>query len=117
MCLIISNYETFAAVLKHTQQEVQKKSLVTQDGLAVDLFKSVLELWSCVTSYYSPLRGSPYHTLDTVNPAMGMILCSSMHAFEKYSPGGYSHVKAYGDVPPKWVIFQQKSLDMGPILL
>ena len=39
--------------------------------------------WSCVTSYYSPLRGSHCHTLDTVNLAMGMMLCSSMLAFEK----------------------------------
>ena len=30
---------------------------------------------------------------------------------------GYSHVKTYGDVPPKWVtFFTKKSLDMGPIL-
>ena len=41
--------------------------------------------------------------------------------------GGYSHVKAYGDVPPKWVTFsaqilrhgshfaQKKSLEEGPI--
>ena len=39
--------------------------------------------WSCVTSYYSPLRGSHCHTLDTVNPTMGMMLCSSMLASEK----------------------------------
>ena len=30
--------------------------------------------------------------------------------------GVYSHVKAYGDVSPKWVTFLEKSLDMGPIL-
>ena len=42
-------------------------------------------------------------------------------------PGGYSHVKAYGDVPPKWVAFspkilrhgshfkKKKSLEEGPI--
>ena len=42
--------------------------------------------WSCVT-YYSPLQGSHYLMLDTVNPAMGMMLCSSMPAFEKvYTP-------------------------------
>ena len=41
--------------------------------------------------------------------------------------GGYSHVKAYGDVPPKWVTFSpeilrqvfnfglKKSLEEGPI--
>ena len=42
-----------------------------------------MRAWSCVTSYFSPLRGSHCHMLDTVNPAMGMILCSSMLAFEK----------------------------------
>ena len=42
-----------------------------------------MRAWSCVTSYYSPLRGSHCHTLHTVNPAMGMMLCSSMLAFEK----------------------------------
>ena len=35
--------------------------------------------WSCVTSYYSPLLWGSHHTVDTVNPAVGMILCSSMH--------------------------------------
>ena len=30
---------------------------------------------------------------------------------------GYSHVKAYGDVLPKWVTFLPKFLDMGPILV
>ena len=30
---------------------------------------------------------------------------------------GYSHVKAYGEVPPKWVNFYQKSLDMDPIFV
>ena len=48
-----------------------------------------MRAWSCVTSYYSPLRRSHCHTLDTVNPAMGMMLCSSMLAFEKvYTIGG-----------------------------
>ena len=42
-----------------------------------------MRAWSCVTSYYSPLHGSHCHTLDTVNPAMGMMLCSSMRTFEK----------------------------------
>ena len=42
-----------------------------------------MRAWSCVTLYYSPLRGSHCHTLDTVNPAMGMMLCRSMLAFEK----------------------------------
>ena len=28
-------------------------------------------------------------------------------------PGGYSHVKAYGDVPPKWVTFSAKILRHG----
>ena len=42
-----------------------------------------MRAWSCVTSYYSPLRGSHCRTLDTVNPAMGMMLCSFMLAFEK----------------------------------
>ena len=27
--------------------------------------------------------------------------------------GGYSHVKAYGDVPPKWVTFSPKILRHG----
>ena len=31
--------------------------------------------------------------------------------------GGYSHVKTYGDVPPKRVSFHQKSLDKAPILV
>ena len=26
-----------------------------------------------------------------------------------FFPGGYSHVKAYGDVPPKWVTFSPKN--------
>ena len=47
--------------------------------------------WSCVISYYSPLRGSHYHTLDTVNPTMGMMLCSSMPAFEKVYCDTYWH--------------------------
>ena len=29
------------------------------------------------------------------------------------TPGGYSHVKAYGDVPPKWVTFSAKILRHG----
>ena len=29
------------------------------------------------------------------------------------NPGGYSHVKAYGDVPPKWVTFSAKILRHG----
>ena len=45
--------------------------------------------WSCVTSYYSPLRGSNCHTIHTVNPAMGMMSCSSMLAFEKVYSGGW----------------------------
>ena len=28
-------------------------------------------------------------------------------------PGGHSHVKAYGDVPPKWVTFSLKILRHG----
>ena len=49
-----------------------------------------MQVWSSVTSYYSPLQGSHCHTLDTVNSAMGMMLCSSMLAFEKvYRP--FSH--------------------------
>ena len=31
---------------------------------------------------------------------------------------GSSHIKVYGDVPPKWASFSpKKSLDMGPILV
>ena len=40
-----------------------------------------------------------------------------MHRQHKPGEGGYSHVKAYGDVLPKWLLFQQKSLDTGPILV
>ena len=31
----------------------------------------------------------------------------------KKFPGGYSHVKAYRDVPPKWVTFSPKILRHG----
>ena len=31
--------------------------------------------------------------------------------------GGYSHVKAYGVCRPNGLLFHQKSLDMGPILV
>ena len=34
-----------------------------------------------------------------------------------FGPGGYSHVKGYGDVLPKGLLLNQKSLDMGPILV
>ena len=44
------------------------------------LLFAITHAWSCVTSYFSPLWGSHCHT---VNPAMGMMLCSSMLAFEK----------------------------------
>ena len=47
------------------------------------LSRDIFYIVDIVTSYYSPLRGSHYHTLDTVNPAMGMMLCSSMPTFEK----------------------------------
>ena len=44
-----------------------------------------MQAWSCITSYYSPLRGSHCHMLDTVNPTMvnSMMLYSSMLASEK----------------------------------
>ena len=32
-----------------------------------------------------------------------------------WPPGGTSIETLYGDVPPKWVGFWQKSLNMGPI--
>ena len=45
----------------------------------------------------------------------------SLHPWEvKCLTGGrgrFSHVKAYRDVPPKWVSFHQESLDKGPILV
>ena len=31
-------------------------------------------------------------------------------------PGGLHICKIYGDVPPKWTDFAQKSLNIGPIL-
>ena len=49
--------------------------------------------WSCVTSYYSPLWGSHYHTLDRVNPYNGYDV---MHAFEKVDkgpPSNFQHAK------------------------
>ena len=36
----------------------------------------------------------------------------------RHRGGGYSHVKAYRDVLPKWVTFSpMSSLDVGPILV
>ena len=60
---------------------------VAQENMAQLTFNRSFQMraWSCeyITSYSSPLRGSHCHTLDTVNPAIGMMLCSSMLAFEK----------------------------------
>ena len=55
-----------------------------------------------------------------VELATGYFGISELNRKPKNHPkfrGGYSHVKAYGDVPPKWVTFSPKSLDMGPILV
>ena len=64
---------------------VHPKTLCAMHFFTFNIFNRPFQMgaWSCITSYYSPLRGSHCHILDTVNPAMGMMLCSSMLAFEK----------------------------------
>ena len=48
-----------------------------------------------------------------LNSGMLIITCNCL-----MQSGGYSHIKAYGDVLPKWVtLSQKKSLDTGPILV
>ena len=63
-----------------------------------------------VTSYATP------HTAEKKNKTgqhLATLASSVEHGGAMPGGWGYSHVKAYGDVPPKWVTFSPKILRHG----
>ena len=58
---------------------------------------------------FDPIRPS---LLVSISPRFNT-LSKCNYVSRPYTPGGYSHVKAYGDVPPKWVTFSTKFLRHG----
>ena len=62
-------------------------------------------------------RASFVNMRDQRNAKKGLLLLEwtriAKIAIRDLNPGGYPHVKAYGDVPPKWVTFSPKILRHG----